>query len=58
MSKLSTTPFSILDLAPLRDDDKGPGPALRRSLALAHHAERPGFSRFWVTDAVVSGGSQ
>ena len=50
MSKLSTTPFSILDLAPLRDDDVGPGPALRRSLALAQHAERLGFSRFWVAE--------
>ncbi|SDR76658.1 LLM class flavin-dependent oxidoreductase [Pseudomonas oryzae] len=50
MSRLSTTPFSILDLAPLRDDDAGPGPALKRSLALAQHAERLGFSRFWVAE--------
>lgn len=57
MHKLSSTPFSILDLAPLRDDN-GPGPVLLRSLALAQHAERLGFSRFWVADVVVSGGSQ
>ena len=30
MSKLSTTPFSNLDLAPLRDDDHNPAPALKR----------------------------
>ena len=50
MNKLSTTPFSILDLAPMRDDDVGPAPALQRSLALAQHAERLGFSRFWVAE--------
>ena len=48
MGRLSTTPISILGLAPLRDDDNGQGPALRRSLALAQHAERLGFSRYWV----------
>ena len=46
MNRLSTTPFSILDLAPLRDDEAGPAPALQRSLALAQHAERLGFSRY------------
>ena len=35
MSKLSTTPFSVLDLAPMRDDDIGAAPALQRSLDLA-----------------------
>lgn len=50
MSTLSTTPFSILDLAPMRDDDGGPAPALQRSLALAQHAERLGFSRYWVAE--------
>ncbi len=50
MSRLSTTPFSILDLAPLRDDEQGPAPALQRSLALAQHAERLGFSRYWVAE--------
>lgn len=50
MSRLSTTPFSILDLAPIRDDDVGPAPALQRSLALAQQAERLGFTRFWVAE--------
>lgn len=50
MSRLSTTPFSILDLAPIRDDDAGPAPALQRSLALAQQAERLGFTRFWVAE--------
>lgn len=50
MSRLSTTPFSILDLAPLRDDEQGPAPALHRSLALAQHAERLDFSRYWVAE--------
>ena len=50
MSRLSTTPFSILDLAPMRDDDVGAAPALQRSLALAQQAERLGFTRFWVAE--------
>ncbi|QKE65111.1 LLM class flavin-dependent oxidoreductase [Aquipseudomonas campi] len=50
MSRLSTTPISILDLAPMRDDESGPAPALQRSLALAQHAERVGFSRYWVAE--------
>ncbi|VXB00612.1 putative enzyme [Pseudomonas sp. 8AS] len=50
MSRLSTTPISILDLAPMRDDETGPAPALQRSLALAQHAERLGFSRYWVAE--------
>ena len=50
MSRLATTPLSILDLAPMRDDEDGPGPALQRSLALAQHAERQGFSRYWVAE--------
>ena len=45
MSPLAHTPFSVLDLAPMRDDDAGPGPALRRSLDLARHVERLGFAR-------------
>ena len=50
MSRLSTIPISILDLAPMRDDESGPAPALQRSLALAQHAERLGFSRYWVAE--------
>jgi luciferase family oxidoreductase group 1 len=50
MSKLSTTPFSVLDLAPMRDDDIGAAPALQRSLDLARHVESLGFSRMWVAE--------
>ena len=50
MSKLSTTPLSILDLAPMRDDDLGAAPALQRSLDLARHVETLGFSRMWVAE--------
>lgn len=51
--------FSVLDLASRKDTDQGPAPALQRSLALAQHVERSGFTRFWVAehhnmDAIVS----
>ncbi|HWV09821.1 MAG TPA: MsnO8 family LLM class oxidoreductase, partial [Pseudomonas sp.] len=49
MSVLANTKFSILDLAPIRDDG-GPEQALHNSLALAQHAERLGFTRFWVAE--------
>ncbi|MEO4047966.1 LLM class flavin-dependent oxidoreductase [Pseudomonas sp. CAU 1711] len=50
MRKLSDTPFAVLDLAPMRDDDADAGPALRRSLDLARHVERLGFSRLWLAE--------
>ncbi len=50
MSQLSNTPFSVLDLAPMRDDDVGAAPALQRSLELARHVEKLGFSRMWVAE--------
>jgi luciferase family oxidoreductase group 1 len=49
MSVLAQTNISILDLAPIRDDG-GPAQALGNSLKLAQHAERLGFSRFWVAE--------
>ncbi|WP_447595409.1 LLM class flavin-dependent oxidoreductase [Aquipseudomonas campi] len=49
MSALATTPFSILDLAPIRDHG-GPAQAMHNSLALAQHAEKLGFSRYWVAE--------
>ncbi|MGE8496951.1 MAG: LLM class flavin-dependent oxidoreductase [Pseudomonas sp.] len=49
MSVLADSKFSILDLAPIRDDS-GPEQALHNSLALAQHAERLGFTRFWVAE--------
>ena len=41
--------FSILDLAPV-PEGATPGDALRRSLELAQHAERWGYSRFWLAE--------
>ncbi|MCY1275320.1 luciferase family oxidoreductase, group 1 [compost metagenome] len=49
MTRLADTRISILDLAPIRAD-AGPGQALRNSLALARHAERLGYTRFWVAE--------
>ncbi|OEO23247.1 hypothetical protein AX279_23300 [Pseudomonas sp. J237] len=49
MSELAKTKISILDLAPIRDDG-GPQQALHNSLALAQHAERLGYERFWVAE--------
>src|SRR5918998_2993261 len=42
-------PFSILDLAPV-PQGKTPGDALRNSLDLAQHAERWGYTRYWVAE--------
>ncbi|GGJ93204.1 LLM class flavin-dependent oxidoreductase [Pseudomonas matsuisoli] len=50
MSRLQQTPFSILDLAPIRVDEASPVHALNRSLSLAQQAERLGFQRFWVAE--------
>ena len=59
MSDQAKVAFSVLDLASRKDTDQGPAPALQRSLALAQHVERLGFTRFWVAehhnmDAIVS----
>lgn len=59
MSDEQKVAFSVLDLASRKDTDQGPAPALQRSLALAQHVERLGFTRFWVAehhnmDAIVS----
>jgi luciferase family oxidoreductase group 1 len=42
-------PLSILDLVPVTEGAT-PREALQRSLALAQHAERLGFRRFWVAE--------
>jgi luciferase family oxidoreductase group 1 len=42
-------PLSILDLVPVTEG-ASPGIALQRSLALAQHAERLGYRRFWVAE--------
>jgi len=49
MKTLSDIKISVLDLAPIRADG-GPEQALRNSLALAQHAEKLGFTRFWVAE--------
>ena len=59
MSDRKKPAYSVLDLASRKDTDEGPAPALQRSLALAQHVERLGFTRFWVAehhnmDAIVS----
>ena len=43
------TPLSILDLAPV-PEGATPGDALRRSRALARHAENLGYTRFWLAE--------
>src|SRR5215211_6863459 len=42
-------PLSVLDLVPVRLGST-PGEALRDSLDLARHAERLGFTRYWVAE--------
>ena len=49
MADLSSCKYSILDLAPIRDDGNA-ATALKNSLALAQHAEKLGFTRFWVAE--------
>jgi len=41
--------LSILDLVPVQQGST-PGEALRNSLALAQHAERLGYGRYWVAE--------
>jgi luciferase family oxidoreductase group 1 len=42
-------PLSVLDLVPVTDDAT-PREALHRSLDLARHAERLGYTRYWVAE--------
>lgn len=49
MPRLADTPFSVLELAPIRDDG-GPAEALHNALVLARHADMLGFTRFWVAE--------
>lgn len=49
MTALKNTRFSILELAPVRDNGDV-AEALHNALALAQHAEKLGFSRFWVAE--------
>lgn len=49
MSTLASIKYSALDLVPVRQD-LGPAQSLRNSLDLAQHAERWGYTRFWVAE--------
>ncbi|MBF0676797.1 LLM class flavin-dependent oxidoreductase [Pseudomonas sp.] len=49
MSRLADARFSILDLAPIRDDGTATD-ALHNAVALARHADELGFERFWVAE--------
>ena len=49
MVALRSTPFSVLDLAPVGTGSTV-GQALRNSLDLARHIERLGYRRHWVAE--------
>ncbi|RZL12937.1 MAG: MsnO8 family LLM class oxidoreductase, partial [Pedobacter sp.] len=46
---LSTTPYSVLDLATVIQGKK-PSDTFKTSLDLAQHAERWGFTRYWLAE--------
>lgn len=49
MRTLSSTRFSILELAPIRENQEV-SQALHHALALAQHAEKLGYDRFWLAE--------
>ena len=49
MKHLSETPYSVLDLSPIRQGGSA-AESFRNSLDLARHAERWGYTRFWVAE--------
>ena len=49
MKTLSDIPFSVLDLSPIRAGGTA-AESFRNTLDLARHAERWGFSRYWVAE--------
>ena len=49
LSAAKLPPLSVLDLVPVQVGST-PGEALRNSLALAQHAEKLGFVRYWVAE--------
>ena len=44
-----STPLSVLDLAPITEGSDA-AQSFRNSLALAQHAERLGYRRFWLAE--------
>src|SRR3954453_12029382 len=49
MKQLSQPPFAGLDLSPIRQGGS-PAESFRNSLDLARHAERWGYTRYWVAE--------
>ena len=49
MRSLKDTPFSILDLVPVREN-KSIQSSLHHALALAQHAEKSGYKRLWLAE--------
>ncbi|NWN82028.1 MAG: LLM class flavin-dependent oxidoreductase [Halomonas sp.] len=49
MSRLASTPLSVLDLAPIREGGSA-ADSYRESVALAQLTERLGFTRFWLAE--------
>ena len=49
LSAAKLPPLSVLDLVPVQVGST-PGEALRNSLALAQHADKLGFTRYWVAE--------
>ena len=49
MKNLSETPYSVLDLSPIRQGGSA-AESFRNSHDLAQHAERWGYTRFWVAE--------
>src|SRR5215210_508889 len=49
MKHLAEIPLSVLDLAPIREGGTA-AQAFRNSLDLARHAERWGYTRYWVAE--------
>ncbi|MGB8193709.1 MAG: LLM class flavin-dependent oxidoreductase [Chitinophagaceae bacterium] len=48
--KLSDIPVSVLDLATIVQGDSSMADAFKRSMALAQHAERLGYKRYWFAE--------
>jgi luciferase family oxidoreductase group 1 len=48
--QLADIPLSVLDLATVIEGDTSHGDALKRSVALAQHAERLGYRRYWFAE--------
>src|SRR3954454_15786978 len=49
MKSLPETPYSVLDLSPIRQGGSA-AESFRNSLDLARHAERWGYTRYWVAE--------